>query len=168
MEVDVHAAKCLPPSNRVCARLSLGVRMVEESQNPTPGWRERVQALRNIPPVLRMVWEAAPKVILSSLLLRITVALLPLAVLAVTGIIVNNVHDFTTHARNLPPTFWWLVALEFFLATFAAILSRLITFCDVVLADKYSRHVSTKIMDHASRLALTPFEDPYFMGPLEA
>src|SRR2546430_6623590 len=112
MEVDVHAAKCLPPSNRVCARLSLGVRMVEESQNPTPRWRERVQALRNIPPVLRMVWEAAPKVILSSLLLRIIVALLPLAVLAVTKVIIDDVHDFTTHVRDLPPTFWWLVALR--------------------------------------------------------
>jgi len=134
---------------------------------PAPRWRERLQALKNIPPVLRMVWEAAPKVIVASLTLRVMTALLPLAVLKVTQVIIDDVYNLTAHRTTLPHYFWWLVALEFGLASLAAILVRLINFCDVVLADKYSRHISTKIMEHASRLDLTSFEDPSFYDRME-
>jgi len=132
-----------------------------------PRWRERLQALKNIPPVLSMVWEAAPKVIVASVTLRIVTALLPLAVLKVTQVIIDDVYNLTARHTALPHYFWWLVALEFGLASLAAILVRLINFCDVVLADKYSRHISTKIMEHASRLDLTSFEDPSFYDRME-
>jgi len=141
--------------------------MSQVSQDPTPRWRERVAALKNMPPVLRMVWEAAPKIIVGSLTCRVLAALLPLAVLAVTRVIINDIVAFTTHRNALPPIFWWLVVLEFVLAGLGGILVRLINFCDIVLADKYSRHVSTKIMQHASRLDLTSFEDPLFYDKLE-
>src|SRR5256885_2999305 len=132
-----------------------------------PRWGERLQALKNIPPVLRMVWEAAPKVIVASLTLRVLTALLPLAVLKVTQVIIDDVYNLTAHHQKLPNYFWWLVALEFGLASLAAILVRLINYCDVVLADKYSRHISTKIMEHASKLDLTSFEDPLFYDRME-
>ncbi|HEY4819133.1 MAG TPA: ABC transporter ATP-binding protein [Candidatus Acidoferrum sp.] len=132
-----------------------------------PRWRERLRALRNIPPVLRMVWEAAPTVIVASVTLRVMTALLPLAVLKVTQVIIDDVYNLTAHHTALPHYFWWLVALEFGLASLAAILARMINFCDVVLADKYSRHISTKIMEHASRLDLTSFEDPLFYDRME-
>src|SRR5467141_2197884 len=132
-----------------------------------PRWRERLQALKNIPPVLSMVWEAAPKVIVASVTLRVVTALLPLAVLKVTQVIIDDVYNLTAHHQRLPNHFWWLVALEFGLASLAAILVRLINYCDVVLADKYSRHISTKIMEHASRLDLTSFEDPSFYDRME-
>jgi len=114
-----------------------------------PRWGDRLQALKNIPPVLRMVWEAAPKVIMASLTLRVVTALLPLAVLKVTQLIIDSVYNLTARHTALPHYFWWLVGLEFGLASLAAILVRLINFCDVVLADKYSRHISTRIMEHA-------------------
>jgi ATP-binding cassette, subfamily B, bacterial len=135
--------------------------------SPAPRWRERLQALKNIPPVLRMVWEAAPNVIVASVTLRVMTALLPLAVLKVTQVIIDGVYNLTAHHTPLPHYFWWLVALEFALASLAAILVRMINFCDVVLADKYSRHISTKIMEHASRLDLTSFEDPLFYDRME-
>src|SRR6202158_452915 len=141
--------------------------MSQENQDPTPRWRERIAALKNFPPVLRMVWEAAPKVIVSSLACRVIAALLPLAVLAVTRVIINDIVNLTTHRNALPGNFWWLVVLEFVLAGVAGILMPLINFCDIVLADKYSRHISTKIMQHASRLDLTSFEDPSFYDRME-
>jgi ATP-binding cassette subfamily B protein len=114
-----------------------------------------------------MVWEAAPQVIVASVTLRVITALLPLAVLKVTQVIIDAVYNLTARHQALPHYFWWLVALEFGLASLAAILVRLINFCDVVLADKYSRHISTKIMEHASRLDLTSFEDPSFYDRME-
>jgi ATP-binding cassette, subfamily B, bacterial len=141
--------------------------MAAESQDPTPKWRERVAALRNIPPIFAIVWEAAPKIIVGSITCRVLAGLLPLAALAVTKVIINSIVAFTTHQIALPPIFWWLVGLEFVLAGFAGILIRLINFCDIVLADRYSRHISTRIMEHASRLDLTSFEDPLFYDKME-
>jgi len=79
-----------------------------------------------------MVWEAAPKVIVASVTLRIVTALLPLAVLKVTQVIIDDVYNLTARHTALPHYFWWLVALEFGLASLAAVLVRLINFCDVV------------------------------------
>src|ERR1700737_4645115 len=135
--------------------------------SPAPRWRERLQALKNIPPVLRMVGEAAPNVIVASVTLRVMTALLPLAVLKVTQVIIDGVYTLTAHQTALPHYFWWLVTLEFALASLAAILVRMINFCDIVLADKYSRHISTQIMEHASHLDLTSFEDPLFYDRME-
>src|SRR6201999_3489713 len=61
------------------------------SQDVTPRWRERVAALKNMPPIFRMVWEAAPGVIVASLTCRVLVALIPLAALYVTKVIVNDI-----------------------------------------------------------------------------
>ena len=67
-----------------------------------------------------MVWEAAPKVIVASVTLRVLTALLPLAVLKVTQVIIDDVYNLTARHQSLPSYFWWLVALEFGLASLAA------------------------------------------------
>jgi len=134
---------------------------------PKPKWRERLKALGNIPPVFRMVWESAPAAVVWSLLLRLGVSSIPVLILWVTKTIIDDVDRHIWHSAALPRTFWWLVALEFGLACLATILSRLIDFCDTVLADKFTRYISTRIMEHASRLDLTRFEDPLFYDKME-
>src|SRR5205814_10293086 len=47
------------------------------------------------------------------------------------------------------------------------ILVRVTDYCDTVLADKYAKYVSGRIMQHASRLDLTSYEDPTFQDKLE-
>ena len=114
-----------------------------------------------------MVWESAPNTVLYGLLFRLVVSLLPLAMLAVTRIIIDDIYALSAQHRALPDSFWWLVVLEFALACFSTILIRLIDFCDAVLTDKYTRYISTRIMEHASRLDLTSYEDPSFQDKLE-
>src|ERR1700754_3941730 len=127
-----------------------------QSQDATPRWRERVAALKNMPPIFKMVWEAAPGVIVASLTCRVLVALIPLAALYVTKVIVNDFVDYRQHQTVLPQNFLYLVGLEFALAgLLAGVLVRLVAYSEVVLADRYSKHISTKIMDHASKLDLT-------------
>jgi ATP-binding cassette subfamily B protein len=65
------------------------------------------------------------------------------------------------------PHFWWLVAAEFSLAVLGSLLSRTIDFMDALLADKYTRHVSIRVMKHASELDLIAYEDPIFYDRLE-
>jgi ATP-binding cassette, subfamily B, bacterial len=139
----------------------------QKSDNPAPRWRERFRALKNTVPVFRMVWDASPAAVSAGLSLRLLVALVPLAILAVTRLIINHIEAYSAHKAALPSTFWWLVALEFGLACVGMALSRLIDFTDTVLADKYMRQVSIRIMEHASRLDMTSYEDPIFYDKLE-
>jgi len=47
-----------------------------------PNWSERFKALKNIPPVMRIVWDAAPAIVASNLFFRLVAALIPLSILA--------------------------------------------------------------------------------------
>jgi len=139
----------------------------ENVAQPHSRWRERLQALNNIPPLFRMVWQSAPKAVASNLTCRIIAGLIPLAMLYVTRIIIDSIIGFRSHGIALPRNFWYLIGLEFGLASLATILARLIDFCDTVLADKFTRHIGTRIMEHASKLDLTRFEDPTFNDKME-
>src|SRR5579863_650483 len=130
-------------------------------------WRCRIQALTNIPPVLKMVWESAPTIVSSSLLSRFGAALVPLTMLAVTRVIIDSINGLTGQHKPLPGAFWWYVAIEFALATLAMILGRVVDFCDVVLADKFTCHINTRIMEHAASLDLLSYEDPLFHDKME-
>jgi ATP-binding cassette subfamily B protein len=76
------------------------------------------------------------------------------------------VHAVTTH-QPVQPGFWWLVAAEFALAVLNSILLRSIDYSDSLLADKYTRHVSIRVMNHAASLDLIAYEDPVFYDRLE-
>src|SRR5690348_12295649 len=132
------------------------------------GWGERLTAMRNIPPVLKIVWESGPAVVASGIILRLLVAVLPLGLLAVTKLIIDAiVHTVQTPGHVVPRHFWWLVAAEFSLAVLGSLLSRTIDFLDALLADKYTRYVSIRVMKHASELDLIAYEDPIFYDRLE-
>jgi ATP-binding cassette, subfamily B, bacterial len=134
---------------------------------PRPKWRERLQALNNIPPLMRMVWRAAPATVLLSVFFRVVVSLIPIAMLAVTQVIINAIQVVQSHQGPLRPHFWWFVGLEFALACVATGAGRVLDYCDVALAEKYTRYISVQIMEHASRLDLASYEDPMFYDKME-
>jgi ATP-binding cassette subfamily B protein len=141
--------------------------MSESVQNVKPKWRERLRALANFRPLAKLVWEAAPEIVVLELATRAVAALLPLAMLWVTKYIIDAITDYTRHTATLPHYFWWLVVLEFGLACLGTILARATDFCDTVLADRYARYMSTRIMEHGSKLDLTSYEDPIFYDKME-
>ena len=135
----------------------------QPTQLPRPKWHERLRALNNVRPILRMVWDAAPGVVAGGVLSRLFAAVVPVAMLWVTKLIIDAIQ----YSHPLPSYFWWLVVLEFALASVATILGRVGDYCDTVLGDRYARYVSTRVMEHASRLDLTSYEDPVFYDKLE-
>src|SRR5580700_3261869 len=139
----------------------------DEAQQSLSKWQERIQALHNVPPLFRMVWESAPKPVGANVTCRILAGLVPLALLGVTQAIIAALVNLQSRGTALPRYFWWLIALEFGLAGLGTVLARLIDFCDSVVADKYTRHIGTRIMEHASKLDLTRFEDPLFCDKME-
>ena len=130
-------------------------------------WHERLSALRNVPPVLRIVWESGPVIVVFGLLFRLLGSVLPIALLWITKLIIDGIVASVSHHQHVPPRFWWLVGGEFGVAIVAGVLSRAIDFLDALLADRYTRHVSVAVMRHASELDLTAYEDPIFYDRLE-
>ncbi len=130
-------------------------------------WATRVQSLRNIPPVLRIIWDSSPSVVAWGLVIRAITALSPLGLLAVARLIIDAVVAHISRGTALRRDFWWLVGLEFGLACLTSILNRIVDYCDTLLADKFIRHISVRIMHHASRLDLASYEDPLFHDKLE-
>ena len=135
--------------------------------SPRPVWRERFAALRNLPPVLRLVWDAAPAVVAGGLVLRVASALIPLATLWVSKWIIDLVVAAIRNHGPIPVQIWWLLAAEFGLAGLNQILSRTIDYTDARLADEFTREVSLRVMEHAAQLDLASFEDPAFHDKLE-
>ncbi len=130
-------------------------------------WQERLSALRNIPPVLKIVWDSGPAVVALGLVFRLIASLLPLALLGITKLIIDAiVHSLTSH-QPVQPKFWWLVVAEFGVAVISSVITRGIDYTDALLADKYMRHVSIQVMKHAAGLDLIAYEDPVFYDRLE-
>src|SRR6202035_3708851 len=138
-----------------------------ERQSFWTGWQERISALANVPAVLKIVWDSRPAVVVFGLVSRLLSSLLPVALLWITKLIVDRiVHAVSTH-QPVQPGVWWLVAAEFTLAVLNSILLRSIDYSDSLLADKYTRHVSIRVMNHAASLDLIAYEDPVFYDRLE-
>jgi ATP-binding cassette, subfamily B, bacterial len=131
------------------------------------GWRDRFAALRNVPTVLRFVWESGRTVVVLGLIARVIASLIPPALFWVSKLIIDTIfHILTTH-QPATPRLWWLVAAEFALAVSSGVLSRLIDYLDALLAGRYMHHVSVRVMEHAASLDLTAYEDPVFYDRLE-
>jgi ATP-binding cassette subfamily B protein len=128
---------------------------------------ERIKGLKNLPPLFRMVWVTDPRTVASTLVLRLVAALLPLGMLIVTRVIIDSIYRLTSQHQALPSAFWGFVFLEFALAGTATVIGRGIDYCETILGDKFTRYISTRTMEHASRLDLTSYEDPLFHDKLE-
>ncbi|MBN8471727.1 ABC transporter ATP-binding protein [Corallococcus exiguus] len=142
----------------------IGTARTQPNDNVQEG---RLASLRNILPVLRMVWESGPSTVVAHLVLRTLAALIPLAVLVVARWIVDGVVANASAGLGMTSRLWGLVALEFGLAVLGAVLSRGIDYVGVVLRENYVRQVSLRLMAQASRLDLATYEDPAFHDRLE-
>ncbi len=131
------------------------------------GWRERFSALRNVPAVLRFVWESGRTVVVLGLISRVLASLLPPALFWVSKLIIDTIFRLITTHQPAGKRLWWLVAVEFALAVSAGILSRIIDYLDALLAGRYTHHVSVRVMEHAASLDLMAYEDPAFYDRLE-
>src|SRR5271154_426864 len=134
--------------------------------NAESPWRDRLRALRNMPPVLRILWESGRAVVSWGVTLRVIVAVLPFAVAKVAQYIITDIAG-VLRGTALPSNFWFLVATEIALNVFLGLITRAIDYSDSLLANRYTQHVSVRVMEQAARLDLTTYEDPVFYDRLE-
>ena len=129
-------------------------------------WRDRLRALRNMPPVLRILWESSKGAVTWGILLRLVVATLPFLIAKVAQYIINGIAD-VLRGRPLSPHFWQLVAAEVGLNVGLGLMTRAVDYTDSLLANSYTQYVSVRVMEQAARLDLTTYENPVFYDRLE-
>ncbi len=130
-------------------------------------WRERLSALRNVPPILKIVWQSGPHVVTVGIVARVFAALLPIGLAYIPKLIIDILVSLLKTHGPVPTRLWWLVLVEFGLAVVSSLVTRMIDYSDSLLANKYTRHVSIQVMKHASQLDLTAYEDPVYYDRLE-
>src|SRR5689334_4268272 len=138
---------------------------------PDVGWRERLQALKHLPKLLRMVWAAEPKYVLGILVLRVARSAVPLAVLWIVKLIVDGVvHGIALHGRGEPIP--WnrlalLIGIELSIALVGEVLSRISALLESLLGDLFANQTSVELMRHAATLDLEQFENAEIYDKLE-
>lgn len=143
-----------------------------------PNLRERFNAMRNLPPFLKQIWQTSPGLTLASVGLRAIRALLPIVALYIGKLIIDEA--IRVVALGLPQaglgTAWrsgaldhlaWLLALEFALAIVSDLLGRLVSYADALLSELFTNVTSIRLMEHAATLDLEDFEDPELQDKLD-
>ncbi|HEX5732649.1 MAG TPA: ABC transporter ATP-binding protein [Blastocatellia bacterium] len=141
-------------------------RMTDRKAKGEATWRERIAALRYVPPFLKLVWETHKGYASAMVVLRLARAFVPVATLWVGKLII----DAVVAALDAGPDFarlWKLVALEIAIVLVGEILARASGLVESLLGDLFSNHTSVRLMEHAARLDLYHFEDPDFYDQLE-
>jgi ATP-binding cassette subfamily B protein len=143
-----------------------------------PSLRERFNALRNLPPFLRQIWQTSPALTLITLGLRLIRALLPVVTLYVGKLIIDEAVRLvgTGHGFGSLPEAWAggqldtllaLLALEFGLAIGSDLLGRVVNYGDSLLSELFTNVTSVRLMEHAATLDLEDFEDPDLQDKLD-
>jgi ATP-binding cassette subfamily B protein len=141
-----------PPKNTITHKVTL---------------KERFEALRNLPAFFKLVWQTSRWMTVVNALLRIIRSAMPLGLLYVGKLIIDQVVMVSNTPIKDMTYLWQLVGLEFALAILTDALSRAITLMDSLLGDLFSNYTSVRIMEHAATLDLDQFEDSVFYDKLE-
>ena len=138
--------------------------------NP-PTWGERLQALKYVPPLLKLVYETHRRYTVAILVLRVVRSFVPLAVLWIGKLIIDGVIAAVRVRAGGGAIDWWhlggLVALELGIAVAGEGLARLSSLLESLLGDLFSNRISVRLMQHAATLDLAQYEDAETYDHLE-
>ncbi len=130
--------------------------------------KDRFSALSNLPRFFQLVWQTSASLTLLNGLLRLMRSAVPVSLLYVAKLIIDQVVLLSHSPANTPHVFLWeLIAIEFGIALFSDALGRVTSLVDGLLGDLFANHTSIRIMKHAATLDLDQFEDSVFYDKLE-
>ncbi len=128
---------------------------------------QRLRPLRYVPEIFRDLWSIGKLLVLASLSFRLVLALLPVAVLWVSKLLIDAVVKLQSGAGS---SWIWITELfcaEFALITLSDAVARSSGYVDTLLSDRFSQRVSVRLLEHARCLDLETFENPIFQDRLE-
>ncbi len=130
-------------------------------------FRESFSSLKFVPRFLNEIRKVNPQLFYANVLGRFVNAVLPVIMLVVGKLIIDEVViQIAAEVKDMD-RLWMLVALEFALAVISDLLSRGISLSDALLGDQYSIDTSVRIIKKTSELNLDQLEDSEFYDKLE-
>ncbi|RLD21183.1 MAG: ABC transporter ATP-binding protein [Bacteroidetes bacterium] len=130
-------------------------------------FKDSLQSLRMLRPFFRMIWDTSSSLTTANVLLRLVKAALPVAMLYIGKLIIDEVILQVGADVKQYDLLWRWLAIEFGLALLSDLLNRLISLTDALLGDLFANRTSVLLMEKAARLDLAQFEDPDFYDKLE-
>ena len=131
------------------------------------GMRARLEALRYLPQLVRLVWETHRGLTTAMVVLRLVRAFVPVATLWAAKLIIDEVVLLTQRPGAPLGDLWRVVALELAIVVAGELLARASALVESLLGDLFSNSISVRLMRHAATLDLQQFEDPDFYDHLE-
>ncbi|HKL37104.1 MAG TPA: ABC transporter ATP-binding protein, partial [Salegentibacter sp.] len=124
-------------------------------------------SLKFVPRFFKEIRKVNPMLFYANLLARTVNAVLPVIILVVGKLIIDEVVlQIDAETKDLD-RLWLLVAVEFGLAILSDLMSRAISLTDGLLGDQYSIDTSVRIIKKTSELNLDQLEDAEFYDKLE-
>lgn len=143
-----------------------GLRM-QNGQEEKTSFKDSAKSLRLLKPFFGMIWETSRSLTTYNILLRVLQAAIPVAMLYVGKLIIDEVIFLVNAPEKDYATIWLWLGIEFGLALLSDLFNRLISLTDALLGDLFANNSSVKLMEKAARLDLAQFEDPEFYDKLE-
>ena len=129
-------------------------------------WKERLEALRYVPALFRLIWRTHRGYTAAMIVLRIIRSVVPISTFWVGKLILDSVIAAKAGQGSLGQI-WRYLALELAIVLAGEILARASSLIESLLGDLFSNSMSVQLMEHAATLDLAQFEDPEFYDHLE-
>ena len=129
-------------------------------------WKERLEALRYLPALFRLIWRTHRGYMMAIVLLRVVRSVVPVATFWVGKLILDSVIAAKAGTGSLTQI-WRYLVLELLIVLSGEILARASSLIESLLGDLFSNAMSVELMEHAAKLDLAQFEDPEFYDHLE-
>jgi len=140
--------------------------LARHTGDTSPTWRQRADALRYVPPFLRMVWQTHRGYTAAIGGLRLLRSFVPVAALWTGKLIIDAVIGIRAGSVQTA-VLWEYVALEIGVVVAGEVLARGSSLAESLLGDLFANVTSIRLMEHAATLDLYQFEDPAFYDQLE-
>src|SRR6267142_6923001 len=143
-----------------------GLRRRQRTDEGPVSWQERLQALRYVPALFRLIWRTQRGYTAAMIVLRIAGSVIPVSTFWVGKLILDSVIAAKAGHGSLTQV-WRYLAIEVAIILTGEILARASSLIESLLGDLFSNSMSVRLMEHAAKLDLAQFEDPEFYDHLE-
>ncbi|WP_338378904.1 ABC transporter ATP-binding protein [uncultured Flavobacterium sp.] len=131
------------------------------------GLKDSFNSLTYIPRFFKEIWQTNKKLFLISAFCRLIAALLPVVILWVGKIIIDEIIRITSQGEKDFAELWKYVLLEFILVVLSDLMSRAISLTDGILGDQYNINTSVKIIEKTNEVDISLLENSEFYDKLE-
>jgi ATP-binding cassette, subfamily B, bacterial len=125
-----------------------------------------VHVARRIGQLARELWATGPSRCVILLICRLIGSVLPVALLGITGLLVDAINHTQKTGHGLRQV-WLLLLAEVAVVLFTDAQSRFGSYCDLVLNNRFTLRMNLRLINNCNHLDFECFEDSEFQNRLE-